>query len=510
MSSSVRWWDLSLFVLGSVLGAVALTRILIEQALDIWTYTLFGVGLLCLVVLGVLHLRAHNALGSILRRGIVLILLLTLLGLVNFAAGRFFFRLDLTELRGYSLAQETFDALADLHEPVRVTAFLRPTDYRHQVAEKLLGEYAAHSPWITYEIIDPDLHPSVMQRKGIERYGSLLFESATRRQEINSVDEQSITSAILRLSDDRPRVLYFSSGYGERDLSSPRREGFSIIEWYLRNKGYEAKTLNLAQDTEVPPDMGALIIASPRHVYSEQDQAWLDDYLRQGGRILALLDAGLPHPFPRLLEEWGVQVGENLVFDPLSSFFGDAATPLVNDFPPSSLTRPLQGTNVFFPVVREVAPADEVPEGLQVTSLIQTSPKSWAEMNLEEPQASFDPDEDKLGPISLAVSVRATLAAGRGADAARARLVVFGDSDFVSNGALSSTDVNLGNAALLLNAVNWLLESEDLVNLQPIDTQVRRLILTAREMRWVGYISILLVPLFAALIGGIIWWRRHR
>jgi ABC-type uncharacterized transport system involved in gliding motility auxiliary subunit len=491
---------------------LAVGRTLIEQRVDGWTYLLLAAGLACFVLFFIRRLRPLNTPLLVIARGaIFMALLLVLLASLNVVASHLTPRLDLTELRGYSLSEQTLNALEGLREPISISAFLRPTDYRSQVADKLLGEYAKRSPWISYEVINPDVRPSAMQQKGVSKYGTLVFEKTPKRLEINSVDEQSITSAILRLSDDDPRTVYFSTGHGERDLESAQRAGSRLLAWHLRNKtGYVLETVNFGTSGTLPDDVDVLVISSPRNPFPDQDVEVLEGYLERGGRLLVLLDAGLPNPFPELLDRWGVEVGENMVFDPGSSFFGDSATPLVSKYEPSLITRPLQGMNTFFPVAREVVPSDAMPEGLQAQSLVKTSDRSWAEVNMEDPQAYFDPAEDEPGPISLAVSVRSSLAAGRGAEAAKARLVVFGDSDFVSNAALSSTDADLGNALLLASAIDWLLEDDSLITLMATSTEKRRVILSGRQMRWIGYTTILLVPLTVALFGGVVWWRRRR
>lgn len=491
---------------------LAVGRTLIEQRVDGWTYLLLVVGLVCFVLFFVRRFRSLNIqVLSFARSAIYIALLLILLAALNTVASRFILRLDLTELRGYSLSEQTLNALEDVREPIEVSAFLRPTDYRSQLADKLLGEYSDRSPWISFEIIDPDVRPSAMQQKGVSKYGTLLVEKGPKRLEINSVDEQSITSAILRLSDDDPRVVYFSTGHGERDLESAQRAGSRLLAWHLRNKtGYVLDTVNFGTSSALPEDVDVLVVASPRTPFPDKDVELLEQYLERGGRLLVLLDAGLPNPFPGLLANWGVEVSDNMVFDTENSFFGDSATPLVSRYEPSLITRPLQGMNTFFPVAREVKPSDEMPDGVLVQPVVKTGDRSWAEVNLQDPQAYFDPAEDEPGPISLAVSVRSSLAAGRGAEAAKARLVVFGDSDFVSNAALSSTDADLGNAILFASAIDWLLEDDSLITLMPISTEKRRVILAGRQMRWIGYTTILFVPLAVAFVGGVVWWRRRR
>ena len=498
-------------LLGLVTFFSVLVRVLIDQRVDTGSILLLSIGALSFAVFVGLRLRRLPSHLMPLTRGIgYVILLLALLVSANLLSSKVFFRLDLTELRGYSLSEQTLNSLSELAQPILISAFLRSSDYRSQLAEKLFSEYADHSPWITFEIIDPDIRPSVMQQKGISNYGTLLFEQGPKRIEINSVDEQSITSAIIRLSDERPQSIYFSTGYGERDIESAQRTGYKLLAWYLKNKeGYVLKTVNFSASSILPEDMDILVIASPRSPFSDNDEGLVAQYLEDGGRLLILLDAGLPNPLPRLLTDWGILVGENLIFDPENNYFGDAATPLVNRYAPSSITRPLQGMNTFFPVAREVEASETVPEGLLVRSLAKTSSQSWAESDLEDSQASFSLDEDKQGPISLAVSVQASLATGRGAKAAKARLVVFGDSDFVSNAALSSTDADLGNALFFINAANWLIEDESLISLLSIDTEVRTVVLSAKQMRLVAYTTILFAPLIIALAGAIVWWKRR-
>jgi ABC-type uncharacterized transport system involved in gliding motility auxiliary subunit len=57
--------------------------------------------------------------------------------------------------------------------------------------------------------------------------------------------------------------------------------------------------------------------------------------------------------------------------------------------------------------------------------------------------------------------------------------------------------------------MNWLSSDEDLISIRPKEPEDRRLTLTTRQMRWVFYTSVILLPL-AALIAGVgVWWRRR-
>ena len=108
------------------------------------------------------------------------------------------------------------------------------------------------------------------------------------------------------------------------------------------------------------------------------------------------------------------------------------------------------------------------------------------------------------GPIPLAVAVEGRLATA-GADAPRFRLVVVGDADFASN----SFFPYLANADLLLGAIAWLLREERAPVVKPPVEVLPTVALTAAQMRSIFVTTVLLLPGTAALIGGLVWWRRR-
>ena len=85
------------------------------------------------------------------------------------------------------------------------------------------------------------------------------------------------------------------------------------------------------------------------------------------------------------------------------------------------------------------------------------------------------------------------------------RIVVFGDSDFVTNGYLGIP----GNRDLFLNSVNWLAQQENLISIRPKDPEDRRVSLTSDQAKLIFWLSILIIP-GLILAGGVqTWWRRR-
>jgi len=413
---------------------------------------------------------------------------------LNFLAARYHKRFDLTENKRYTLSQETVQVLNALQEPVKVTGFFTPDDPRRSDVEDLLKEYAYHSDKFTYEFVDPELRPGEARRLGVTSYGVLVFQRGEKRQETFGVDEEDLTSALLKVSRDEQRVIYFTTGHKERDPQSFQPIDYGSIRQVLGRDNYDVKSLNLATiTTTIPGDAAVLVVASPQIPFAPEEIDRLDQWLSEGGRLLLLTDPPTPGgedpmaAFSEMLARWGVRLRNDVALDPVSSFFGDAASPLITRFPFSSITKDL---------------GDPPPEGMTITRLLETTPDSWGETDLTNQQARYDPNADVRGPLVLGAMIESQEKKGR--------LVVFGDADFVSNNILGSVRGAFGNADLFRNSINWLAEEEALIAISPKPPEVRTLQpLTPVQRNLIFYGSVIFLPLIVLAIGGVVWWQRR-
>ena len=171
------------------------------------------------------------------------------------------------------------------------------------------------------------------------------------------------------------------------------------------------------------------------------------------------------------------------------------------------------GVEFFPPRIEAVAgqdneeQADDGDVTIFGTALAVTSSDSWMinDPTRNEPQAG-----DRKDFFFPAVAVRAFAPLGEELPSSPtndkiASIVVFGDSDFVSNRYFY--DAN--NSDFFLNSVNWLVGDIALASIRPKPFAFRQLILTRNERHFVQYSSWLLPPLLMALAGGFVWWRRR-
>ena len=87
------------------------------------------------------------------------------------------------------------------------------------------------------------------------------------------------------------------------------------------------------------------------------------------------------------------------------------------------------------------------------------------------------------------------------------RLIVTGNPDFLANDALSSADVNLDFG---LSGIDWLLNREEKIGFAPKTDEPISLFLTDAQLANLSVLTVMAIPLAAALAGMLTWWKRRR
>ena len=312
------------------------------------------------------------------------------------------------------------------------------------------------------------------------------------------------------MTSTQQKGVYFLTGHQERDPNQYDRTGYSYIKKALERDNYKVDTFNFAVTDTIPADMAVLVVAAPQVPLMDDEIERLSKYLDQGGSVLVMGEPGLPNPLGELLSKWGVTFRNDIIIDPMSSFFGDVASPLITRFGYHQITKDLIGLTTFFPSACSIERTRPQPKDVTITTLARSSDESWGETNLKEHRVRFDKDEDTKGPLEIAVVIERTLNPGGGEGTAqKARMVVFGDSDFVANSLLGSVRGDIGNANLFLNAVSWLAEEEELISIRPKPPRQRMVTMSGTQIRLVLYTSAIILPLTVLIIGLVIWRRRR-
>jgi gliding motility-associatede transport system auxiliary component len=432
-------------------------------------------------------------------------LILGTLGLV--ACGAFVFalayrhnlRIDLTANRGYTLSPHARKILADLDRDVHVTVFVRAEDPRTPFIKDLLWRVASESPRVSYEFVDINRSPATAERYGVDRYGALVFQSGQRRRDIGNPDESLVMSAILAVTREQARVVYFVTGHGERSpTESDRKAGGSIAARALEDDLFEVRALSLIPPTGVPLDAAVLVVAGPRKDFLPEEMTGLEAYLSRGGNLLLLLDPEAPETLVAFAARWGVTPLADVVVDPL----GRLAAGEGETFKVAELARsfPVSGTLETAPVLSSARPLRVDPPGTdEAVAFLQTSTASYA-------RAAGQPHRDatqRVGALTVGVALfRTDGVGGRGG-----RLIVIGDSDFASNGVIEY----LGNKDLLVNSVSWLAGDASLIAARAQTKALGReqFFVTEAQGKMAFWLATVAQPLAFLLLGALVVVRRR-
>jgi len=492
--------------------------------------------------------REHSPKGRLIEGsalGLGVILALALFAMVNYLGLRHYQRFDWTSSQIYSLSEKSENVLGALDRPIDLIVFLNPGSQIYPAVDELLSRYEAANPeLVDKRVVDPARNlveaRRLVEEYGIERDNVVVVASGDDRRVIDEYDladydysgaqfgqaptleafkgEQLVTSAILELVEDRkPRIL-LTTGHGEATSSPGQGRSFSLARSLLGEDNFDIEEWGSLGKTEVPPGIDLLIVAGPQSSFLASELEVFSSYLESGGRILTLLDPvldpeslGPGYGLETWLAEHGIELGQDLVIDPANTlpFFG-AETVFTDSYGIHPIVDSLAQTRtpVLLPLARSVRPAESPPEGWEVTELVRTSEEGWAERGLAELPDAVEGEGDLAGPVSLAVAAVFAREDETEDESTppESRLVVFGDFDFAADDQISSG----ANANLLLNTLNWLVERDELLAIEPRRPEQTSLLLSSSEVQSIYWLVLLILPGAAAVMGIFVYLRRRR
>jgi hypothetical protein len=478
--------------------------------------------------------------------GVSALLVLALVLILNYLSFRHYQRWDWTRSELYTLSDKTESILAGLQRDVSVVVFMEDQSPLYAPTRELLSRYAAASPKVQVSYFDPARNPAraeqLLKQYQMQR-AAVVFESGQDKRVVQADDladydysamqmggapelkgfkgEQKFTGAILELVEAKKPTVLFTTGHGERSLDGFDPRGLGNLQRALTNAGFVPEEWASLGKTAVPPDTGAVVVAGPTAAFAPPELELLSRHLTAGGRLLVLVDpelspadAAAQGGLAAWLAGWGVALQGDVVVDPDNTvpFFGDE-TIYAGDYAAQPAVDALRERRI--PVIVSLARsvrAAKAPEKATVTELIKTGAGGWGELDLANAASGIRKDpQDLAGPVALAAAVELNAAAasplteeGMPAPAPtpaagpKGRLVVVGDADFASNALLGQA----GNADLLTNTLNWMVERETHLGIAPKEPEQVRLSLTSQQ-RWLNFWLVVFGLPGAALAAGI-------
>ncbi|MBS3819564.1 GldG family protein [bacterium] len=517
--------------IGLVLIFLALVTLRIWTHIKIIPLILGILGIASIIVYIILNLsllKQSLKRKSFLYSSNLVLLIVIVLGIVvvlNYLFAQYHHRFDFTKANIHSLSDQSVKVVKNMDQKIRVKCFFRQGNYNRSKMENLMEIYAYHTNKLDYEFIDPDKNPGLVKRYEIKEDGTTVMEMGEKSNRITSTSEEDITNALIKLTRERKKTIYFLEGHGEASIEQSEASGYSLAKKELEKMGYQVEKLTMAFSKKFPEDAALLVVPGPQKGLLPQELETINNYLQKGGRVFFMVDPETSSGLEPFIENLGIQVQNDLIVDTVSRMMGgDYFMPVVNEYETHDITTDFRYAT-FYPYARSMKKMEEIPEGVSVNVLAKTSPNSWSERELEQKEVSFNKNKDKKGPLSVACVGTIELktqkedaekkerekkptpqeALPEKGKKEKGRFVVFGDSDFASNRYYNLS----GNGNFFLNTVNWLTEEADLISIQPETSEPRTIRMTPSQGRLLFFVSVIILPLVVLIVGVSVWIRRR-
>lgn len=438
-------------------------------------------------------------------------------------------RYDFTEAKKFTLASQTIQLVKNLDQDILIQYLINPDTAPGEQArvKDLMGLYTRYSNKLSFEIVDPDREPEKVRALAPVSLGAVYVRFGEQHEKVSPVNEENLTNALMKITKGASRKVYFTTGHGEPDIEDKTDLGLLGMKSMLEDEGFEVEAIALYEKDDVPDDCAALVIAGPQRPFLANEITAIKNFMDKGGDALFFIDPETKSGLETLIQDnLGIVLGNDFVVENNALMRALGASP-INPMMSKIEEHPImdaykgQAQAITFPKTRSVSISEDAPEDVEVTELIKTSANSWAETNVtdlfnrQNPTAAYDEGEDTMGPITLAAAASKKVVIADATDAASSkdeptdenvevkdetpemRAVVFGDSDFIHN------KYYLSSADLFVNSVNWLVQQEDLISIRAKDDSGKPIMLNARQVNVVFYLSLFVFPILVAVFGAL-------
>ena len=482
---------------------------------------------------------------------ITIVLVVGILILVNLLSEQFFFRLDLTEQKQYTMSKATKDILKGLEEPITVTAYFSKdlpaqliktkNDFREMLVEygKLSGQMGV------YDFISPNddeeaemeamqngIQPVMInvrekdQMKQQRAYMGAVLSLGERKEIIPIVEpglamEYTLSTAIKKLAVVNKPAIGFLQGNGEPSLNelSQATQELGIL--------YSVEGVTITDSTGIPSRIKSLAVIRPTDSIPPRVFDQLDQYLAGGGRLFIAINrvsgdlqqgygSGLTTGLESWLRDKGIYVNENFIVDQscvsatMQQQLGNAIQissiaipyiPRVNRFSDHPITQGLEEVILPFASTLEFMGDSAVKfTPIMFSSDLSGTQSAPAYFNFQRrwTRADFPLQGQILGGILE----------GPLSGDAPGKMVVIGDGDFAVN--QNRQQVNPDNISLLVNSIDWLSDDTGLIGLRTKDVSSRPIKQmedsTRSLIKWLNF----LLPILLVLIYGFIRYQYRK
>ena len=451
----------------------------------------------------------------------LLLLIVFLIG-VSYIGNRFNRSFDLTEEGINSLSEQTTKALKSLDSDLTFYIFFKGDKISEQITavkgelKNDLALYKQNSSKVKVVFLNTyknNLKAEEYLSDLPDKNQQELFIFVNYKDKKIRVDlpfsEEALTSAIIKAQKREFKEILVLTGHGEKDLNNEEPGGLKILKQSLMDSGFILKEWNFIQQGAPSGSPSLVVSLGPSQAFLSAEKSWLKEYLSKGGKLLLGLDPRERHGLQDFLKSYGVLFKDNFILSQLGLFYGGASKALGvlfdRDHPITKSFSARQA--VLFEKASSLDISPEAFEHFKFSYLVKSHNKSFTAPELQK--------KIKMGALNsqtMAVEVQPKQEASSHSSHSHSskgknegfRLVVFGDSDFLSNRYIYEG----ANRDLALNTFVALTGEEELISIRPKQPKGTKITLN-RPQRTSLILFYIILPFLFLLTGLWLWFKRR-
>jgi len=441
-------------------------------------------------------------------------------------------KIDLARFQNTKASETTRKVVQSLTKPIQVTLFFPTANEVREQIQPYFDELAKLSPNLQVQILDHALEPGRAKEMSVSGNGMIVLTQLDEKNKPGSREtmnlglnidtargqllafDSDVQKRLLQLS--RPgRVVYFTSGHGERSFDSGAldlmkddlRLPVGALRTMMVNLGYEVRTLSVQNGLagKLPQDAGLVVIAGPTERFLGEEVGALSTYLEEGGHVLVLLDPVAEQTaidLAPLLKKVGLKFTPQVLAHPErfavrthkdNDRENIVSTSFSSHVSVTTLSRNSGRAGVILPKSGFFEREPVVPSGVQLDFTLRSMPNTFADVNRN---FQLDPGE-KSQVFELAAAAQKMLEPGKDGKSKRElRLVAVGSPDAMSDGLVPW----LPNRVLILDSVKWLMQEEAILG-EPVQEQDVPIVHTKGQEKLWFWLTTLLLPSLVLGVG---------
>ncbi len=421
----------------------------------------------------------------------------------------YFFRIDSTKERRYTLSPATKDILNSLTKPVTITAYYTensiPAISRARSDFKdILIEYAARSGnKVVFNFVNPNKSDSLEktaqhngiapfpvqvrekdEMKSVKVYLGAVVKMGDKMDVLPLIDpngslEYDLSNSIKKLSIDKKPLVGFLSGNGEPALNEMQQVDMSLSALHT------TQDLRLNDSLPIPSEYNTITLINPKDTFRHGQLRQLDAFLARGGRMF-IAYSGLNSDLRTgtgMMDNTGLSqwlASKNIMLD--NKYIIDARCGNIGV--PQNLGGMSYNEQVPFPFLPIISNFSNHPVSKDLGSILfgfATDLKFIGDTNkVKYTPIAFTSDKTGLKKIPVTFDIAhkweqgefplANLVVGaafNGIGSPDSRIILVTNGDFAVNGSgKQARKLNPDNVNLVSNSIDWLSDNTGLLDLR--------------------------------------------